>query len=234
MLVVRDLTAGYGGVIAVEDVSINVDQGEIVALIGANGAGKTTLLFAIAGLIAKRSGSVVFNGTDITTASTESIVRRGISLVPETRELFARMSVEENLRAGCLAGRAKGTLAQRFSDVYALFPKLRERLRQRAGTLSGGEQQMLAIGRALMQHSDLLILDEPSLGLSPGLTADVFAKVRDIRATGRTVLLVEQKGRAALEIADRAYVMSVGRVVRSGAASELRRDEAVQRAYFGA
>lgn len=233
MLSVRDVSVRFGGVTALTGITLDVYDGEIVAVVGANGAGKSTLLRAVVGLARCSSGSVLFDGESLAGIATEAIVRRGISLVPETRELFPRMSCRDNLRTGLLAKPRAAGYEELSAGVYALFPRLKDREHQRAGTLSGGEQQMLAIGRALMQEPKLLLLDEPSLGLSPGLTSDLFERIREIRSTGRTVVLVEQKARLALEIADRAYVLSVGRITHAGTASDLAQDETIRRLYFG-
>ena len=233
MLSVRDVSVRFDGVTALMGITLDVQEGEIVAIVGANGAGKSTLLRAVVGLARCSSGSISFNGESLKGLSTEEIVRRGISLVPETRELFPQMSCRDNLRTGLLTNRRDTRYEELSAGVYRLFPRLKEREHQRAGTLSGGEQQMLAIGRALMQEPRLLLLDEPSLGLSPGLTSHLLERIREIRSRGRTVVLVEQKARLALEMADRAHVLTVGRITHAGLASELRHDETVRRLYFG-
>jgi branched-chain amino acid transport system ATP-binding protein len=233
LLSLRDLTVAHGGVVAVNSVSLDVTAGEIVALVGANGAGKSSLLRAVAGLIPSTAGSISFKGEDLAATDTVARVRLGMSLVPEDRALFPEMTCGENLRLGLYARRSWDLFDKRAETVFLLFPRLRERLGQKAGTLSGGEQQMLAIGRALMQEPELLLLDEPSLGLSPGLTRAVFEKIAEIRRSGVTILLVEQKARLAMDLADRAYVLSVGKVVREGRAADLKSDETLGRLYFG-
>ncbi|MFA4985851.1 MAG: ABC transporter ATP-binding protein [Candidatus Brocadiia bacterium] len=233
MLETLNLSVSYNGVAAVRDVTIAVRPGEMVAIIGANGAGKSSLLQAIMGLAPRSSGRIRFNGRDVTQAKTELLVGAGLSLVPETRELFPRMSCRDNLRMGLFREPDEGAWSERVQRVFALFPRLQERLYQPAGTLSGGEQQMLAIGRALMQDPTVLLLDEPSLGLSPGLTEDLFRSIINIRDGGKAILLVEQRARMALSIADRGYLLRVGRVVRHGTGKELQNDEFVRQAYFG-
>ena len=233
MLEILDLSVSYGGVAALRGVTISVQPGEIVTLIGANGAGKTSLLRAIMGLAPKSGGRVTVGGKDVTQISTERLVRYGISLVPETRELFPRMTCRDNLRMGLFCEPTDNAWPERLEEVFDLFPKLREKLRQAAGTLSGGEQQMLAISRALMQAPKILLLDEPSLGLSPKLTEELFQRIMSIRDDGKAILLVEQRARMALSIADRGYLLRVGQVVRQGTCEELRDDELVRRAYFG-
>ena len=216
-----------------DDICIEVQSGEIVAIIGANGAGKSSLLHAIIGLVPKGAGSIMHVGDDITALSAEYVVQRGISLVPETREVFVRMNCLDNLRMGAFFCRDPRLVRDRLESVFSLFPKLKDRQRQIAGTLSGGEQQMLAIGRALMQDPTLLLLDEPSLGLSPNMTEELFDRIRDVRSLGRTILLVEQKAHLALETADRGYLLTVGRITRAGAAAELKEDPLVKKVYFG-
>ena len=233
MLETLDLSVSYDGVAAVRDVTMAVRPGEMVAIIGANGAGKSSLLQAIMGLAPRSGGRIRFNGRDVTQVKTEHLVGAGLSLVPETRELFPRMSCRDNLRMGLFREPDEGAWSERVQRVFALFPRLQERLHQPAGTLSGGEQQMLAIGRALMQDPAVLLLDEPSLGLSPGLTEDLFRRIMSIRDGGKAILLVEQRARMALSIADRGYLLRVGRVVRHGTGKELRNDELVRQAFFG-
>jgi branched-chain amino acid transport system ATP-binding protein len=237
MLKVRNLEAGYGPLKVLKQVSLHVSAGEIVTLIGANGAGKSTLLRALSGLLATGDGEVLFNGTSIRGLPAERIVDLGIALVPEGRQVFAAMSVRENLiLGGYVAARrgrdGEGTL-QAFEQVYELFPVLRERTEQLAGTLSGGEQQMLAMGRALMTDPRLLMMDEPSMGLAPLIVRDIFRAIQRLRDEGRTVLLVEQNARAALRIADRGYVIETGKLVLEGEAGFLLSDREVQRAYLG-
>jgi len=236
MLVVTSVVTYYGSVQALKGVSLHVDQGEIVALIGANGAGKTTTLHTISGLLAPRRGRVEFEGRSIGGRPPERIVRAGVSQVPEGRQVFGALAVRDNLLLGAyqVRWREKRThLHQQLERVYEMFPVLRERARQAAGTLSGGEQQMLAIGRALMGRPKLLLLDEPSLGLAPRMARTIFDAIPGFRQAGLTVLLVEQNARAALQIADRAYVMETGRIVMEGPAQELANQPEVQRAYLG-
>jgi branched-chain amino acid transport system ATP-binding protein len=231
LLAVTDAHVGYGKVEAVRAVSLDVAGNEIVTIIGANGAGKTTLLNAIMGILPLQ-GRVSFAGVDVTQLEIEDRVAAGISLVPEHRELFGTMNIEDNLQLG--AFRIARTVAARsFERVYTLFPKLKERRRQLAGTLSGGEQQMLAMGRALMGAPKLLMLDEPSLGLAPIIVADIFRTIGELRAAGVSVLLVEQNAQAALKIADRAYVMELGEFVLNGAAAEIATDARVAASYLG-
>ncbi|HKM62101.1 MAG TPA: ABC transporter ATP-binding protein [Acidisphaera sp.] len=231
LLQLEGVGAAYRGLKALQGVSLEVAQGEIVAVVGANGAGKSTLLKAIAGQVATE-GAIRFDGTPLARVPPHRIARMGVSLVPEGRRLFPRLSVEDNLRLGAYAKRDADGFKP-LDLVFSLFPRLSERLRQRAETLSGGEQQMLAIGRALMSRPRLLMLDEPSQGIMPRLVDDIFAAVGRIRALGVTVLLVEQRLVEALEIADRAYVLQTGRVVLSGPAADIAADTAVRRAYLG-
>jgi len=236
MLKVRNLDVSYGMLAVLRRVSLHVNPGEIVAILGANGAGKTTLLRSIAGLVAARGGEIAFCGAEIRGARTDQIVARGCSLVPEGRQVFASMPVRENLLLGGYVQYRRGRRRESRSDldrVYELFPVLRQRERQLAGTLSGGEQQMLAIGRALMARPALLMLDEPSMGLAPLVVRDIFATVERVSAQGTTVLLVEQNARGALRIARRGYVLETGRVVLSGTSEELLANRDVQRAYLG-
>jgi len=237
MLKVRNLAAGYGSLKVLKRVSLHVSAGEIVTLIGANGAGKSTLLRALSGLLATGGGEVLFNGASIRGLPAERVVDLGIALVPEGRQVFAAMSVRENLiLGGYVAARrgrdGQGTL-RALEQVYELFPVLRERTEQLAGTLSGGEQQMLAMGRALMTDPRLLMMDEPSMGLAPLIVRDIFRAIQRLRDEGRTVLLVEQNARAALRIADRGYVIETGKLVLEGEAGFLLSDREVQRAYLG-
>jgi branched-chain amino acid transport system ATP-binding protein len=236
VLVLTSVTTYYGSVQALKGISLHVNQGEVVALIGANGAGKTTTLRTISGLLGPRQGSITFEGRAIGGRPPEAIVRAGISQVPEGRQVFAPLSVRDNLMLGAyhLSWREKrAQLADSLDQIWQLFPVLRERGQQPAGTLSGGEQQMLAIGRALMSRPRFLLLDEPSLGLAPRAARVIFGAIPEFRARGLTVLLVEQNARAALQIADRAYVMETGRVVMEGPAQELLSQREVQRAYLG-
>ncbi len=235
MLAVKSLHTYYGGTIhALKGVSLHVRRGEMVALIGANGAGKTTLVHTICGLLKPQKGRILFKGEDITPLPPEAIVERGMALVPEGRQIFATLSVEANLEMGAFVHRAKRDQVRR--DMEALlerFPILKERRRQLAGTLSGGEQQMLAISRALMARPDFLLLDEPSMGLAPLVVREIFAIIKQLRDEGRTILLIEQNARAALQIADRGYVLETGKVVLQGDGRELLAHREVQRAYLG-
>jgi branched-chain amino acid transport system ATP-binding protein len=233
MLDVRGVAADYGDVRAVWDISLRVDPGEIVALVGPNGAGKTTLLRTIAGLHRPASGSVQMQGTLLHTLAPHRIVERGLILVPEGRHLFGEMSVQENLAIGAYASRARRERQQTLEQVFEIFPLLRERQRQIAGTLSGGQQQMLAIGRALMGLPRLLLLDEPSLGLAPIVVRDIFDVIVSVNRKGITVLLVEQNAHLALEVADRAYIVEQGRVAGEGKGQALLHDKQVQKAYLG-
>jgi len=233
MLRVEGVSAGYGGLRALQGVSLDVGEGEIVAVVGANGAGKSTLLKAICGQVPPTAGSISLGGTGLTRLAPHRIARLGVALVPEGRRLFPNLPVEDNLRLGAYAKRGQADRFRPLDLVFELFPRLHERLRQRAGTLSGGEQQMLAIGRALMTQPRLLMLDEPSQGIMPRLVDDILAAVTRIRGLGVTVLLVEQRLAEALAIADRAYVLQTGRVVLSGAAAAVAADPEVRRAYLG-
>lgn len=235
MLRLRSVEAGYGKLRVLRGVSMHVNAGEIVTIIGGNGAGKSTLLAAIAGLVPPTSGSVLIDGAEAAGAAPEAVVARGCSLVPEGRQLFPSMSVRENLVLGSyLRSRRRGYDREAdLREIYRLFPRLRERLTQLAGTLSGGEQQMLAIARSLMSAPRLVMLDEPSMGLAPLVVRDIMEVIRRLRDDGRTVLLVEQNARAALAIADRGYVMETGSIVLEGSAAELLENEDVQRAYLG-
>nr|WP_255782049.1 ABC transporter ATP-binding protein [Geobacillus sp. YHL] len=223
----------YGNIHALKGVSLEVNKGEIVTLIGANGAGKTTLLKTISGLLRPKNGDIVYEGASIAGKAAQTIVKQGISHVPEGRRVFANMTVEENLELGAFLRKDKEGIQQDFAKVFQLFPRLEERRKQLAGTLSGGEQQMLAIGRALMARPKLLLLDEPSMGLAPLLVKTIFRIIQEINESGTTILLVEQNAHMALSIADRAYVIESGRVVLSGAASELQASEQVKQAYLG-
>ncbi|MDR7555896.1 MAG: ABC transporter ATP-binding protein [Armatimonadota bacterium] len=237
LLEVRGLTAGYGRLVVLREIALAVRAGSIVALIGANGAGKTTLLRVLSGLLAPAAGRVVFDGLDITGWPPERLVGMGLVHVPERRQLFSSMSVEDNLRLGAyVRARNEGAraVAADFERVFAIFPRLRERRRQLAGTLSGGEQQMLAIARGLMARPRLLLLDEPSLGLAPLLVRELFAGLADLRAAGHTLLVAEQNARQALRAADEAFVLEAGHITRSGPGQALLADPAVQAAYLGA
>ena len=233
MLEVDDIHAYYGEIHALKGVTLTVAHGEIVALIGRNGAGKSTLLNTISGLLRPRTGSVRLRGESLERLPADVIVQRGITQVPEGRKIFGILTVEENLDMGAFLCRDPVEVAARKARVLALFPRLAERRAQLGGSLSGGEQQMLAIGRALMMAPRLLLMDEPSLGLAPTLVRSIFRVIRDINAAGTAVLLVEQNARMALRIARRAYVLETGRIVLAGAASQLLEDEEVKRAYLG-
>jgi branched-chain amino acid transport system ATP-binding protein len=233
MLEVERLGVRYGQIQAVRDLSLRVEKGEIVALLGANGAGKTTTLAAAMGLVAPSGGRVVFEGREITGLAPEAIVKRGMTLTPEGRRVFARLTVEDNLRLGAGGRLSRADYTAERDRALTLFPILRERLHAPAGTLSGGEQQQLAFARSLMSRPRLLLLDEPSLGLAPGVVGLVFATISTMRADGVTILLVEQNVHRALEIADRAYVLGTGRVVLQGDAATLRASSGVERAYLG-
>jgi branched-chain amino acid transport system ATP-binding protein len=233
MLTVTDISAGYGSFQALFGVSLDVAAGEAVAVIGPNGAGKTTLMRVISGLLPANAGSVALEGRALTGIPAHRIVAAGIAHVPENRRLFARLTVEENLRMGAFIPAARRHFAERLGWVYDLFPRLRERRHQPAGTMSGGEQQMCAIGRALMSRPKLLLMDEPSAGLAPLVVEQVFDLVRRIREEGFTVLIVEQNVQQVLDIVDRAYLLESGRIRLSGAAAELARNEDIRRAYIG-
>ncbi len=234
MLECVDLTARYGGIQALAGVNLTVAAGEVVCLLGANGAGKSTLLGAITSSAPARIGGVIrFQGQEITGWSTEAIVRAGIALVPEGRQLFPELTVEENLRMGAYLRRDRDAIAHDLESMFELFPRLRERRGQIAATLSGGEQQMVAIGRALMSRPKLLLLDEPSLGLAPLLVREIMSLIRTINAKGTTVLLVEQNAHQALQVSDRGYVIEKGRIVGAGSAAQLLSDPQIVNAYLG-
>ena len=232
MLNIQGINVYYGNIHAIKDVSFHVDAGEIVTLIGANGAGKSTILKTISGLLRTRSGEIVFDGQDIRSTAPHRIVGMGLAHVPEGRRVFLSMSVEENLEMGAFTQPGSGVGAS-LTDVYERFPRLKERRRQIAGTLSGGEQQMLAMGRALMSRPRLLMLDEPSMGLAPILVQQIFDIIRELHAAGTTILLVEQNARMALSIADRGYVLETGNIVLEGTGAELMNSPAVKKAYLG-
>ena len=233
MLTVDALSVSYGAIRALNKVSCRVDQGEIVALIGANGAGKTTILNTISGIVPSNNGAIAFEGEEITRMAPHLIVRKGICQVPEGRRVFARMSVLENLEMGGFSLSSKQDVTRGIEQAFTLFPRLAERRKQAARTLSGGEQQMLAMGRALMSNPRLLLLDEPSMGLAPMLVEKIFEIVVEINKTGTTIMLVEQNASMALSIAHRAYVLETGEMVLSGDASELARNPEVRKAYLG-
>ena len=232
MLEVKDINVYYGLIHALRDVSFEVNEGEVVALIGANGAGKTTTLHTITGLLPSKGGTVTFEGRDITRKPGHAIVRLGMSHVPEGRRVFAGLTVAENLRMGAYT-RPAGEIPESLKLVYERFPRLEERKNQAAGTLSGGEQQMLAMGRALMSKPKLLMLDEPSMGLAPILVEQIFDIIRELHAAGTTILLVEQNAQAALSVADRAYVLETGKISLTGTGAELMASDAVRKAYLG-
>ena len=233
MLKLDKLDAGYGGFQALFGVSMEVKAGEAVAVIGANGAGKTTLLRVISGMLPATSGAMSMEGVDLRTTPPHKIIETGIAHVPESRRLFPRLSVEENLKMGAFIPSARAKFAERLDYVYGLFPKMKERRTQMAGTMSGGEQQMCAIGRALMSRPKLVLLDEPSMGLAPVIVAQVFDLVRRIRAEGYTVLIVEQNVSQVLRVADRAYLLEVGRIEKSGSAADLLASDDIRKAYMG-
>lgn len=234
MLEVKNLSVSYGAIEAVKDISFTVNAGEIVSLIGANGAGKTTTLHTITGLVPAKSGSVMYNGVDLLKTHNNKIVTLGMAHIPEGRHVFTRMSVEENLEMGAFSLKDQSDLKKDLDMVYGLFPRLKERRNQKAGTLSGGEQQMLAMGRALMSHPKTILMDEPSMGLSPKLVKEIFSIIRKLHEQGITILLVEQNAKMALSIADRAYVLETGRITMEGDAKELLKNEQVRKAYLGA
>ena len=233
MLEVEDLQVYYGVIQALKGISFHVNQGEVIALIGANGAGKTTTLQTLTGILSPKSGSIVFEGKDLTRTPAHKIVEMGMAHVPEGRRVFADMSVYENLLLGAYTRKDKAEIAESLASVYKRFPRLEERKGQRAGTLSGGEQQMLAMGRALMSRPRIILMDEPSMGLSPIFVNEIFDIIREVSESGTTVLLVEQNAKKALSIADRAYVLETGSITMDGKAEDLLNDEAVQKAYLG-
>ena len=232
ILKVDDINVYYGSIHAVKGISFEVKQGEIETLIGANGAGKSTTLNTVAGLLHNRSGSVTFMGESLSKVPSHKIVSRGLALVPEGRRVFLQMTVQENLEMGAYT-QSGATLNTDLDRIFQLFPRLMERRRQIAGTLSGGEQQMLAMGRALMSHPKLLMLDEPSMGLAPILVEQIFEIIQNLHAAGTTILLVEQNAQAALSVADRGYVLETGRIVTSGTGKELLESSAIKKAYLG-
>ncbi len=233
MLDLKDVHTYYGNIHALKGVTLQVAEGEVVSLIGSNGAGKTTTLRTIQGLLRPRQGNIMFEGDSLNERSTEAIVRLGISQSPEGRLIFPRMTVQENLEMGAFSRRDSLGIKSDKERVLELFPRLRERISQKGGTLSGGEQQMLAIGRALMARPRLLLLDEPSMGLAPILVTQIFSIIRDINAQGTTILLVEQNARMALTVAHRGYVLQTGQIVLTGTAKDLQSNEMVRKAYLG-
>jgi branched-chain amino acid transport system ATP-binding protein len=233
MLKVKDLKVKYGMIEAIKGISFEVRDGEIVTMIGANGAGKTTTMHAISGLVKAAEGSILLDETELTKTPANKIVGMGLAQVPEGRRVFAEQTVEENLILGAYLRKDKDKIAADMEDVYQLFPRLKERRTQLAGTLSGGEQQMLAMGRALMAKPSILLLDEPSMGLSPLLVSEIFNIIQEINNKGTTILLVEQNAKRALAIADRAYVLETGKITLEGTGEELANDERVQKAYLG-
>jgi len=234
LLEIKDLEVKYGVIPALKGVSLFVESGEAVAIIGANGAGKTTLLHAISGIVKKAGGSVVFNGEDITATPAHKIVAKGISQVQEGRGIFPELTVKENLSLGAYLRRDADGIEADFKKVYQLFPRLEERMGQVAGTLSGGEQQMLAIGRALMARPKLLLLDEPSMGLSPIITENIFKTIKKLnKEQGMTILVVEQNAQMALWVSHRTYIMETGEIVSSGLSKELKHDDSIRRSYLG-
>lgn len=233
LLEVKDLSVHYGVIQALKGVSLQVEEGEIVSLIGANGAGKTTLLQTISGLLKKSGGDILFMGKSLNKANAKHIVKAGITQVPEGRHIFPEMSVYENLLMGAYLRKDKDGIKKDLEMVYQRFPRLKDRLSQDASTLSGGEQQMLAMGRALMARPKILLLDEPSMGLAPILVKEIFSIIKDINAQGTTILLVEQNAKMALSIADRAYVMETGNIVMCGSGEELAHSEEIQKTYLG-
>jgi len=233
MLEVKDLKVAYGSILALKGISFDVKRGEIISLIGANGAGKTTTLHSISNLIKKQGGTVTFKGESITNISADKIVRAGLIHVPEGRRVFANLTVKENLEMGAFLRKDKAEIKADLEHVYELFPRLKERLKQLAGTLSGGEQQMLAMGRALMSKPELLLLDEPSMGLAPILVDEIFDIIQKINKDGTTILLVEQNAFKAMSIANRVYILETGSIASSGNAKDMIGDEAVKKAYLG-
>ncbi len=233
LLEIKDLCVSYGMIQALKGISFEVNKGEVISLIGANGAGKTTTLHTLTGLLPAKSGSILFNGTELTKTPAHKIVKMGMAHVPEGRRIFQQLTVLDNLKLGAFIRNDKENFATDMNKIYKRFPRLEERKNQIAGTLSGGEQQMLAMGRALMSNPDIILMDEPSMGLSPIMVSEIFNIIQDIRKDGTTVLLVEQNAKKALSISDRAYVLETGKIVLSGKASDLINDESVKKAYLG-
>jgi len=234
MLEINDLHVNYGMIAALKGISFEVNEGEVISLIGANGAGKTTTLHTLTGLISAKSGSIKFNGVELTKTPAHKIVEMGIAHVPEGRRIFQNLTVLDNLKLGAFTRKDKENIPKDIQDIYERFPRLAERKNQIAGTLSGGEQQMLAMGRALMSHPKTILMDEPSMGLSPKLVKEIFSIIRKLHEQGITILLVEQNAKMALSIADRAYVLETGRITMEGDAKELLNNEQVRKAYLGA
>ena len=233
MLEIKDLEVYYGVIQAIKGISFEVNKGEVIALIGANGAGKTTILHTITGLLSPKKGSVMYEGTDITKIPAHKIVSLGMAHVPEGRRVFADLSVYENLKMGAYTRKDKNEVEETLERVYERFPRLKERKNQMAGTLSGGEQQMLAMGRALMSKPKIILMDEPSMGLSPILVNEIFDIIQEVSKSGTTVLFVEQNAKKALSIADRAYVLETGKIVLEGKAEDLLNDDSIKKAYLG-
>ena len=233
MLEIKNLEVYYGMIQAIKGISFEVNEGEVIALIGANGAGKTTTLHAVTGLIPAKAGEIIFDGKNVAKIPGHKIVSMGMAHVPEGRRVFAELSVYQNLKMGAYTRKDKDEIAGNLEMVYKRFPRLKERKNQMAGTLSGGEQQMLAMGRALMSQPKIILMDEPSMGLSPIFVNEIFDIIREVSAAGTTVLLVEQNAKKALSIADRAYVLETGRITLQGDAKELMNDESVKKAYLG-
>jgi branched-chain amino acid transport system ATP-binding protein len=233
MLEIKDLEVYYGMIQAIKGISFEVNEGEVIALIGANGAGKTTTLHTVSGLLKPKKGRIFFEGKDITKVPAHKVVELGMAHVPEGRRVFAQLSVYQNLKLGAYTRADKSEIEASLETVYKRFPRLQERKNQLAGTLSGGEQQMLAMGRALMSHPKIILMDEPSMGLSPILVNEIFDIIRSVNEAGTTVLLVEQNAKKALTIANRAYVLETGRIVMSGDAKELMNDDSIRKAYLG-
>lgn len=233
LLKIEDLHTNYGAIHALKGISLEVNEGEIVCLIGSNGAGKTTLVNSIVGIVKSSSGQITFDGKDITHVPAHAMTKAGIGISPEGREVFPELTVEENLRIGAFIVKDQNQIKESYERVYALFPRLKERTTQLAGTLSGGEQQMLAVARALMSHPKILMMDEPSLGLAPLIVKDIFSIIREINKQGVTVLLIEQNANMALHTADIGYVLETGKITMHGSGKELLADESVKAAYLG-
>ncbi|WP_238885255.1 ABC transporter ATP-binding protein [Clostridium sp. YIM B02551] len=233
MIKIDNLVVSYGGIEALKDISLEVPSGKIVTLVGANGAGKSTTLKSIVGLVKPKSGSISYEGIDLTKLSTEKMVEKGIALVPEGRKVFTDLTVLENLKIGAYSRKDRKEISEDIENVYSLFPRLKERSWQLAGTLSGGEQQMLAIGRALMSRPKLIMMDEPSLGLAPIIVKELFGIIKRIREEGTTVLLIEQNANAALKIADIGYIMETGKITLKGSGADLLNNDEVKKAYLG-